>query len=135
MTGNEIEAEEILKDAFIRAFQKNDEPDGDAVDTALLQELEQRRVLREEAFVPVPACAGLPSRGNVLRSDLEAAIRCLPSRERLIFLLMDVEGYSAGRVAALLRMEEGSVRRTALTARMRLRAELTAMDKDGEQAA
>ena len=77
----------------------------------------------------------LPQQHNILRTELEEAIRYLPSNERLIFLLMDVEGYPAKRVAELLRMPHGDVLRGALTARLRLRAELAALRDGGEQAA
>jgi DNA-directed RNA polymerase specialized sigma24 family protein len=70
-----------------------------------------------------------------LRTELEEAIRFLPSNERLVFLLMDVEGYAATRVAEMLNISPSTVLRTALTARMRLRAELAAMRDCTRQAA
>ncbi len=48
---------------------------------------------------------------------------------------MDVEGYPASRVAELLNMSNSAVLRIALTARMRLRAELAAMRDCDQQAA
>lgn len=135
MTGSEIEAEEILEGTFVRAFGQAPEPDQAGVDTALVEQLEEREILVDGESVPVPASAMLPGFGNILRADLEAAIRCLPARERIVFLLMDVEGYPAARIAGLLRMQEPEVRRTAMTARLRLRAELAASRQDDQQAA
>jgi len=135
MTGSELEAEEILRGTFIRAFLKEDEPDHAIVDTALLEQLRDQRVLVEETPLPAPTAGYLPQRNNILRTELEEAIRFLPSAERLIFLLMDVEGYPANRVAELLNMNPSAVLRTALTARMRLRVELAAMRDSGRQAA
>jgi RNA polymerase sigma-70 factor (ECF subfamily) len=135
MTGSELEAEEILRGTFIRAFLKEDEPDHGIVDTALLEQLRDQRVLVEETPLPAPTTGHLPQRHNILRTELEDAIRFLPSGERLVFLLMDVEGYPAARVAELLNMSPATVLRTALTARLRLRAELAAMRDCNREAA
>jgi DNA-directed RNA polymerase specialized sigma24 family protein len=134
MTGSELEAEEILRGAFIRAFLQEDEPDHAIIDTALLEQLRDQRVLLEERPLPPPTAGYLPQRKNILRTELEEAVRFLPSAERIIFLLMDVEGYPASRVAELLQMDKPDVMRTALTARMRLRVELAGM-RDNRQAA
>jgi DNA-directed RNA polymerase specialized sigma24 family protein len=88
-----------------------------------------------ETPLPAPTAGYLPQRNNILRTELEEAIRFLPSNERLVFLLMDVEGYAATRVAEMLNISPSTVLRTALTARMRLRAELAAMRDCTRQAA
>lgn len=134
MTGNEIEAEEILRGTFIRAFRRAEEPNNTLVDAALIEELQENIALEDENL-PVPHVASLPGGHNILRTDLEEAIRCLPPVERLIFLLMDVEGYSAERVADLLHKSKAEVLRTSMIARLRLRAEIAALRTDGECAA
>jgi RNA polymerase sigma factor (sigma-70 family) len=135
MTGSELAAEEILRGAFVCAFQQVDEPDHAIIDTALLQQLRDQQVLEQDEPLPPPTAGYLPPRNNILRTELEEAIRCLPSTERIVFLLMDVEGYPAAHVAELLQMSNSTVLRTALTARMRLRAELASMRESGQQAA
>jgi RNA polymerase sigma-70 factor (ECF subfamily) len=134
MTGSELEAEEILRGSFIRAFLKEDEPDSTIIDTALLEQLRDQRVLVEERPLPPPTTGFLPQRNNILRTELEEAIRFLPSKERVVFLLMDVEGYPASRVAELLELSKAEVLRTALTARMRIRAELANANDNREAA-
>jgi RNA polymerase sigma-70 factor (ECF subfamily) len=120
MTGNEIEAEEILTTTFVRAFQQSEQPDAFAIDSALLGELGQRFPLRkEEPSAVVAAGSGLSQR-NVRRPDLESAIRSLPPNERLLFLLRDVEGYSAANIARLLDISEAQVQRACFSARIRL---------------
>ncbi|MGH9617846.1 MAG: RNA polymerase sigma factor, partial [Acidobacteriaceae bacterium] len=73
---------------------------------------------------PVPAATveaeNLGSR-NVRRTDLEEALWQMPERERLCFLLRDVEGYDAGRIAGLLRSSDVEVQRTIFSARLRMR--------------
>jgi len=134
MTGSELDAEEILRGAFVRAFRQNPEPDHAIIDTALLSQLKEQQVLLQDKPLPPPTNGYLPARNNILRTELEEAIRCLPSTERIIFLLMDVEGYPASQVAELLTMKNSDVLRAALTARMRLRAELAAMNQDQQAA-
>jgi RNA polymerase sigma-70 factor (ECF subfamily) len=135
MTGSELEAEDILRGAFIRAFRQNEEPDRAIVDEALLDQLRDRDILRQDPPLPPPTAGYLPPRNNILRTELEEALRCLPSGERVIFLLMDVEGYSPRRVSELLRMDNSAVLRAALTARMRLRAELAGIGETSQEAA
>ncbi len=121
MTGNELEAEEILANTFITAFQKEERPDGFAVDSALVGELSERFPLKqEEPAAVVSAGPGLSQR-NVHRNDLEAAVGKLPANERLMFLLRDVEGYSAAQISSLLEVPEAQVTRTCFSARIRLR--------------
>ena len=135
MTGSELEAEDLLQDTFISAFSRAEEPDQAMVDAALVEQLRSHMLLEEEEFVPVQPTLGVLDRRNILRADLEEAIRCLPPGERLIFLLMDVEGYRPNRIGELLNMPAPDVMRTAVMARMRLRSELARMREDGQQAA
>jgi RNA polymerase sigma-70 factor (ECF subfamily) len=135
MTGSELEAEEILRGSFIRAFLQEDVPDSTIIDAALLEQLRDQRVLLNERPLPPPTTGFLPQRNNILRTELEEAIRFLPSTERVVFLLMDVEGYTASRVAELLHLSNAEVLRTALTARMRIRAELANANDSSREAA
>jgi len=135
MTGSELDAEKILRDSFVRAFTAAPEPDRALVDAALVDELRSQQVLDPADTVPPPEMEFLPQRHNILRTELEEAIRYLPSTERLVFLLMDVEGYPAKRIAELLNLSPSEVFRTALTARLRIRAELAGVrDSDREAA-
>ncbi len=125
MTGNEIEAEEVLTDTFARAFEKHEEPDARGVDTAMVDELRQRLPI-DEIVAPVESVSspGLGGR-NVKRTELEEALKQLPPNERIVFLLRDVEGYPAEKVAELLEVPRQQVERTLLCARIRLRNVLT----------
>jgi RNA polymerase sigma-70 factor (ECF subfamily) len=133
MTGNEIEAEEILTTTFVRAFEQTPKPDGFAVDSALVTELSERFPLQKEEPSPAVATGGILGNRNVLRADLEIAVRNLPANERLVFLLRDVEGYQPAAIAKLLDMTEAKVVRTCFTARIRL-AQILAQQKRTEAA-
>ena len=135
MTGSELDAEQILRDAFVDAFRTAPEPDHALIDTALVGQLKKEQFLEDGDALPPPEAGYLPQRHNILRTELEEAIRFLPSKERLIFLLTDVEGYPAKRVAELLNMPPSTVLRAALTARLRLRAELAGLSETDQEAA
>ena len=124
MIGNEVEAEEVLTDTFVRAFDRAPEPDARVVDTAMVDELRQRLPI-DEVATPVDASAspGLRSR-NFKRTEIEEALKELPANERLVFLLRDVEGYSAEKIAELIEVPRQQVERTLFAARLRMRSVL-----------
>ena len=135
MSGNEIEAEQILAGTFVHAFQQADQPDAAGVDRSLMQELKSRFPLQHEE----PAAVSMPQTSlgqrNIRRTDLEEAIQFLPTNERLVFLLRDVEGYSAASIAKLMEISEAQVQRTLFSARIRLRQVLATPDRTEEAAA
>jgi len=142
MTGNELEAEQVLADTFLRAFRTAQEPNAQDVDLALMEELRDRLPLglNDEAATPPPALvlSDLPTElagSTVKRTDLEEAMRNLPARERLLFLLRDVEGYASTAIAELLQMPEVQVQHGLFTARIRLRQLLSAAQAERAEAA
>ncbi len=128
MTANEVEAEHILADTFVNAFARQQEPDAAGVDRALLAQLERR-------FSLAPTEAAVPDadlilvRASTRRIDMEEALRVLPPAERLVFLLKDVEGYNAGKIAGLLDRPEREILRTLFSARIRMRNALAAVQE------
>jgi RNA polymerase sigma-70 factor, ECF subfamily len=134
MTGNELEAEEILSGTFIQAFQESKRPDAFAIDAALIREFRDRFCLAPERPA-VSAQHGFLAGRNVRRPDLEAAVQSLPANERLLFLLRDVEGYSLETIAKLLDMGQPEVRRFLLSARIRLCQRLAASECPNSEAA
>lgn len=140
MTGNEIEAEEILTASFVRAFQATKEPDAQEIDAALLRELHEREHLQAEAPALVTAASSESAKielsgRNVKRTQLEEAIRELPATERLLFLLRDVEGYTPAVIAKLMGLAEPEVQRRLLKARIHLRRILAESGQDEEEKA
>lgn len=140
MTGNEMEAEEILQSTFIRAFQSPLEHSGSirirakkmitigGIDRALLAELMLRFSLAPTVEAAMPkgeaAAFALDPARNVRRTELEEAVWGLPDAERLLFLLRDVEGYSPERIARLVNWSKTQIHRTLHSARMNLRKQL-----------
>jgi RNA polymerase sigma-70 factor (ECF subfamily) len=135
MTGNEMEAEGILVRTFTRVFSGPSEPNGESVDSSLLQELRDAGVLKEFEFTPAPDCSASLGSGNIRRTELEEAVQSLPSNERLVFLLRDVEGYQSAPIARLLGRTEPEINRTLLHARIRIRQRLAEIRRIRQQAA
>jgi len=119
MTGDEREAETILGATFVATLQQHRRPSADQLDRALMSQLHQRMSL--DPVPPVESGSASLGGRNVRRTDLEEALWQLPGRERLCFLLRDVEGYSPARIAALLQTSASDVQRTVLSARIRIR--------------
>lgn len=136
MTGNELEAEQILANTFVTAFRAAEEPSGQQVDAALVEQLQQRFPLRSDSPAAMPSSDGYELSGrNVKRTDLEEAIQELPASERLLFLLRDVEGYTSTAIAGLLRIPEAQVNRRLFAARIHLRQAIAALQSGEEKAA
>ncbi|MGC1783456.1 MAG: RNA polymerase sigma factor [Acidobacteriaceae bacterium] len=124
MTGDEREAESILQSTFVEAFRWQPRPSIEQLDCGLMEQLHSRLSLDPVPCVQSSAdCLG---RRNVRRTDLEEALWQLPGRERLCFLLRDVEGYTPDRIAGLLEASEAEIKRTILSARLRIRGILAA---------
>jgi DNA-directed RNA polymerase specialized sigma24 family protein len=101
MTDNELVAEQLSANSFLRAFAAQPHPNQDHIDRAFLAEVRE--------LVPVGPltlkCEVSQTQsvhGNVKRIHLERAVVQLPATERLIFLLHDVETYEHERIARLL---------------------------------
>ena len=120
MTANEVEAETILTSTFQSAFATARKPCAQTVDQALLLELEQRFSLTPSEPA-IPDADAQIRRVGVRRTDLEEAVATLPPRERLLFLLRDVEGYAPDRIAGLLGCEEAEIHTGLFSARIRMR--------------
>jgi RNA polymerase sigma-70 factor (ECF subfamily) len=119
----------------VKAFQREAEPSGQQVDTAMVAELRERMPIDEQVEPIAPNSMQSLGNRNVKRTDLEEALRELPSNERLVFLLRDVESYSPDQVAELLELNRSQVERTLLSARIRLRSVLANQAQPRSQAA
>jgi RNA polymerase sigma-70 factor (ECF subfamily) len=114
-------AEDLVQEAFIRAWSKLDLFRGDssfgtwlhrlAVNVALSdRRIRLRRVSRETGMEEVVerTATGVKDVTQGLRSDLERAIGRLPERARTVLVLYDIEGYRHAEIAAMTGMAVGS---------------------------
>ena len=155
ITGNREDAEDVLQDAFLKAFEHLPDFREDsrfytwivriAVNEALMK-LRKRRSSRE-----VPMDDSEDDNGEVLvrevadwkpnpeqqlaQSELERilqdAVNSLSPGFRTVFYLRDVEGLSTEETAEVLNLSVGAVKARLFRARLRLREELSKTFKKG----
>ncbi len=121
MTDNERTAEQVASNAFLHAFASGRAPNAEQIDQELLAEV--RKIVAVDGLKLRCHGASLTTslRRNVKRVHLERAVVQLPTTERLIFLLHDVEGYGHPRIARLLGISEDDCRLGLHQARLRVR--------------
>jgi len=130
-------AEDLLQEAFIRAWTKLDSFRGESRFGTWLHRLSAnvalserrtrvRRMSRETALLePVERVAiGAKDVFAGQRMDLEHAIACLPERARTVLVLYDIEGYTHAEIADLAGMAVGSSKAQLHRARKLVREEL-----------
>jgi len=155
ITGNAEDAEDVLQEAFLKAFEHLPEFREDsrfytwivriAVNEALMK-LRKRRTRREvaiedsededgEVLVREFADWKPNPEQEYARAELErilqGAVRALPPGFRTVFYLRDVEGLSTEETAELLNLSGGAVKARLFRARLRLREELSKIFKRG----
>jgi len=127
MTGNELTAEQLSANTFLRAFVASQQLASEQIDLALLKEVRE--------LMPIGTltlnCTVFPETesvyGNIKRIHLEQAVLQLPATEKLIFLLHDVEGYQHSRISSLLGLTEEESRQGLHQARMQVRTLISQM--------
>jgi RNA polymerase sigma-70 factor, ECF subfamily len=162
ITQNREDAEDVVQDAFLKAYQNLDRFKGDskfytwlvriAVNEALMK-LRKRRNSRvvsmdddvetEEGSMPREFADWSPNPEQLYGQDetaeiLRKTIQGLPPTFRTVFVLRDVEGLSTEETAQMLDLSVPAVKSRLLRARLQLRERLAkffkkpAADGDGE---
>lgn len=155
LTGNPEDAEDVLQEAFLKAFEHLPEFRADArfytwlVRIAINEGLMKLRKRRSDKSVPIEDTVN--DEGGVMpreltdwkpnpeqlyaQEEIEAillnAARTLSPAYRAVFLLRDVEGLSTEETAESLNLSVGAVKARLFRARMQLREELSKIFKRG----
>jgi RNA polymerase sigma-70 factor (ECF subfamily) len=160
ITQNREDAEDVVQDAFLKAYQKLDQFQGNskfytwlvriAVNEALMR-LRKRKtdktvsmddeVETEDGAMPREFADWSPDpeqqfRQSELNDILARAIQGLPASFRTVFVLRDVEGLSTEETAEMLGLSVPAVKSRLLRARLQLRERLSKhfkKRKGGEQ--
>lgn len=119
--GDPSVADDMLQDAFIRAWNKLELFRGDSKFSTWLHRLavnvvlsdkriRVKRLKREQEMSEgvEQSLVGLQDVTAGLRQDLELAIAGLPERARSVLVLYDIEGYQHAEIAAMTGMAVGS---------------------------
>ena len=135
--GDSALAEDLLQEAFVRAWQKLDSFRGEslfatwlhrlAVNVALSdRRIRVKRLERETALEGAAerTAAGAKDVYAGQRMDLEQAIASLPERARTVLVLYDIEGYSHAEIAEMAGMAVGSSKAQLHRARRLVREQL-----------
>jgi len=121
MTDNELSAEQLAENTFLRAFALSPAPRTDQIDYAFLAEIRELTRVGELTLNCGAVTESTNVRGNVKRVHLERAVVQLPATEKLIFLLHDVEGYTHHRIARLIGVDVKESQFGLHQARLRVR--------------
>lgn len=138
----QLEAEDILQEAFIKVFDKIEQFRGDAslsgwikrivVNTALNN---QRSKLYMYPMVDVDSMYNMKGEEATLSGyqfqDLLKLVQELPSGCRVIFNLFAIEGYGHKEIAKLLEISEGTSKSQYARARQLLQDRIVALEKKG----
>lgn len=135
--GHHALAEDLLQEAFVRAWQKLDMFRGDsqfgtwlhrlAVNVALSDRRTRIRKAGKEVELDERAhrtVVGTPDVRADHQRDLEQSIARLPERARTVLVLYDIEGYRHAEIARMTGMAVGSSKAQLHRARKLLREEL-----------
>jgi len=130
-------AEEIVQDAFVRAYQSLGSFRGDSEFSTWLHRIiinlslnavrKAKRRLNsvEQLDSSPPLLASSPPDQDVLRSDLiKRALTDLPALQRQVVVLRHFEGHSTREVSIILRCSEGTVKTHLFRGLKKLRAKL-----------
>ena len=136
MTGNAEKAEELVQDAFVRAWEKLGSFRGDSRFTTWLHRLTVNEVLRERRSrstrekylndapdIDVYSAAARDAFPGT-RIDLEKALSRLPDRARQALVLRDIEGFKYREVAVMTGVAVGTVKAQVHRARQMMREAL-----------
>lgn len=145
IVGNELDAEDAVQTAFIRALERIEQlrpgsPFGPwfySVLRSTALNLRRREKLRTHDEIPAGAAGGPnPERDlqrSLLRSRVLAALAELPEQQRTAVTLYDLEGYSHNEVAEVLGVAVGTSRAHVHHGRRALRRSLGPLIERGEE--
>jgi RNA polymerase sigma-70 factor (ECF subfamily) len=145
--GNEEEAHDAVQESFVKVWQKIRTWDPSRGFTAWLNRIlvntaaDHLRAIRRHPSVPVDPALPLPAGsfadpGTILeKKDLAALVRHLadglPAKQKLVFILRDIEGMTSDEVEAVTKLPGTSVKSNLCLARKTIREKLLGIMETG----
>ena len=102
MTDNELVAEQLVNNTFLRAFAGCHGPKSENIDHAFLTEMREMFAIGSLTLSCSANAETSKIRSNMKRVHLERAVVQLPATEKLIFLYHDVEGYDHEKIGQMI---------------------------------
>jgi RNA polymerase sigma-70 factor (ECF subfamily) len=131
LVGNEIEAEDVMQEAFLKAFTKIDTYEGKVsfgawlkkiVINRSLDELKKRKVKFVELNEKIPDEEPVSLNISEMQMDkLKNAIQRLPDGYRVVLSLYLLEGYDHEEISQILGISNANSRSQFLRAKLKLR--------------
>lgn len=130
LVGNSAEADDVVQECFVRAYQKMALFAGRSTLSSWLyricinvglEYLRRRKGGREDLPESSPGAAQPDQHTVVLKSKLDAAIQKLPEGCKTVFILHDIEGFNHKEIAQQLHISEGTSKSQLFKARAMLR--------------
>ena len=134
---NHSSAEDLLQEIFIKVFSEIKQLRSRenlkswmyriAVNTCI-NFTRKKRVTKEISLNDIEDVYGHEDESSLFMKYLEGAVQLLPPKQKSIFLLHDVQGFTHAEIADIMKLREGTIKSQLFKARMKLRESL------GEQA-
>ncbi len=131
---DEMEAEDVMQEAFLKAFKKMDSYKGEVsfgawlkkiVVNRSLDELKKRKVQFEEVNEKNSQITDYQTETNEVNTDtIKKAIQNLPDGYRVVLSLYLIEGYDHDEISQILGISNSSSRTQLLRAKNKLREQL-----------
>lgn len=132
--GNHASAEDLLQEVFLKVFRSirslrapeafNSWVYRIAINTCM-SFVRKRAKVREVMYYDGADGHEGSVQGDATRHDLERAITTLPPKQRSVFLLHDLEGFTHSEIASIMGWSTGTSKSQLFKARMRMRNYLT----------
>jgi RNA polymerase sigma-70 factor (ECF subfamily) len=129
--GNQVEAEDVMQEAFLKAFTKIDTYEGvvsfgawlkKIVINRALDEIKKRKIKFQELNEKIPDEEGTSIDISEIQIEkLKTTIQKLPDGYRIVLSLYLLEGYDHEEIAQILNISNGSSRSQFLRAKIKLR--------------
>jgi len=133
---NASDAEDILQDAFVKAFQKLDQYKGEVSFGAWLKRIvvnkciDFLKVKREnylsldETYMQVAEDDNWEVEDGISMDEIKYAIECLPEKYKYVVMLYLIEGYDHSEISEILKISETASRTQLMRAKNKLKESL-----------